>query len=43
MSGYTNDELSGDDLARIPFIAKPFTDKELARKIAEVLDAVAPL
>ena len=37
MSGYTNDLLKDADLACVPFITKPFTERELARKLAEVL------
>ncbi len=39
MSGYTNDALEAPDLARIPFLSKPFTRHELARKLEEVLTA----
>ena len=41
MSGYTNDLLKDPDLEHVPFITKPFTERELARKLAEVL-AVGP-
>jgi signal transduction histidine kinase/CheY-like chemotaxis protein len=37
MSGYTNDALQAPELAGVPFIAKPFTQRELARKLEEVL------
>jgi signal transduction histidine kinase/CheY-like chemotaxis protein len=37
MSGYTNDALHAPDLAKVPFIAKPFTQRELARKLDEVM------
>jgi signal transduction histidine kinase/ActR/RegA family two-component response regulator len=37
MSGYTNDALSTPELANVPFISKPFTQRELARKLEEVL------
>jgi signal transduction histidine kinase/CheY-like chemotaxis protein len=39
MSGYTNDALKDADLARVPFLAKPFTERQLARKLGEVLAA----
>jgi CheY-like chemotaxis protein len=42
MSGYTNDALKDPELACVPFIPKPFTERELARKLAEVLEGVAP-
>jgi signal transduction histidine kinase/ActR/RegA family two-component response regulator len=42
MSGYTNDALKDAELACVPFIPKPFTERELARKLAEVLAGVAP-
>jgi signal transduction histidine kinase/ActR/RegA family two-component response regulator len=42
MSGYTNDALKDPELACVPFIPKPFTERELARKLAEVLAGVAP-
>jgi CheY-like chemotaxis protein len=42
MSGYTNDALKDADLARVPFLAKPFTERQLARKLGEVLAASQP-
>jgi signal transduction histidine kinase/CheY-like chemotaxis protein len=39
MSGYTNDALQAPDLAGVPFISKPFTQRELARKLDEVMAA----
>ena len=36
MSGYSNDALNDPKLADVPFISKPFTERELARKLAEV-------
>jgi signal transduction histidine kinase/CheY-like chemotaxis protein len=42
MSGYTNDALKDPELARVPFLPKPFTERELARKLGEVLAGVAP-
>jgi signal transduction histidine kinase/CheY-like chemotaxis protein len=41
MSGYTNDALNAPDLARVPFLAKPFTQRELACKLADVLGVSA--
>jgi len=40
MSGYTDDSMGryGLDLARAPFLNKPFAAAELARKVREVLD-----
>ncbi len=43
MSGYTNDALQAPDLSGIPFIAKPFTQRELARKLDEVMTAAVDL
>ncbi|MDB4980607.1 MAG: sensor protein [Myxococcales bacterium] len=43
MSGYTNDALQAPDLAGIPFIAKPFTQRELAHKLDEVMTAAVDL
>jgi signal transduction histidine kinase/CheY-like chemotaxis protein len=42
MSGYTNDALKDPELARVPFIPKPFTERDLARKLDEVFAGVAP-
>jgi signal transduction histidine kinase/ActR/RegA family two-component response regulator len=44
MSGYPNDALDAPDLQRVPFLAKPFTERELAAKLAEILwaDASGP-
>ncbi len=38
MSGYVSDQVQRD-LGTIPFIQKPFTSQDLARKVREVLDA----
>ena len=40
MSGYTDDEVlrHGVQQSQIPFIQKPFTAEDLARKVREVLD-----
>jgi CheY-like chemotaxis protein len=37
MSGYANDAFKDATLAHVPFIAKPFTQRDLARKLEEVL------
>jgi signal transduction histidine kinase/CheY-like chemotaxis protein len=42
MSGYANDAFKDAALAHVPFIAKPFTQKDLARKLEEVLGAPPP-
>jgi signal transduction histidine kinase len=39
MSGYANDAFKDAALAHVPFLAKPFTQKDLARKLEEVLAA----
>jgi signal transduction histidine kinase/CheY-like chemotaxis protein len=36
MSGYPNDALEAPDLARVPFIAKPFSERELVAKLDEI-------
>lgn len=40
MSGYTDDEVvrHGIEVARQPFLVKPFSSADLARKVREVLD-----
>jgi YesN/AraC family two-component response regulator len=40
MSGYTDDEVvrHGIEMARQPFLVKPFSSADLARKVREVLD-----
>jgi hypothetical protein len=43
MSGYTENVIGHNGILEdsLPFISKPFTEKDLSRKIRQVLDAVS--
>jgi two-component system cell cycle sensor histidine kinase/response regulator CckA len=43
MSGYPADALKAPELARVPLLAKPFTERQLARKLEEIAARAPPV